>query len=102
MAAPIENLTLREKLRDAAHSVRELIEHLEMGFVPKVHELRKLCRQHDPTSDAAPVADSTVRSHVHTVIESDRFTAGLVENLEKYLNSIQKDVANVVSRGVGR
>jgi hypothetical protein len=102
MAAPIENLTLREKLRDAAHSVRELVEHLEMGFVPKVHELRKISRQHDPTSDSEPVADSTIRSHVHTVLESDRFTAGLVDSLEKYLNSIQNDVSNVISRGVGR
>lgn len=102
MAAHIEQLTLREKLRDAAHTLRELIEHLDMGFVPKVHELKKLCRQPEPGTEAPPVADSTVRSHVHTVLDSDRFTAGLVENLDKYLASIQKDVANVVSKGAGR
>ncbi len=102
MSSPIDQLTLREKLRDAAHGIRELIEHLELGFVPKVHDLRKLSRQHDPLSDSPPVADVTIRSYVSSVLESDRFTAGLQDSLENYLNSIQKDVSDVVSRGVGR
>src|SRR3954468_4290059 len=102
MSSTIDHLTLREKLRDAARGVRELIEHLELGFVPKVHELRKLSRQHDPTSGTALVADLTIRSYVSAVLESDRFTAGLNDSLENYLNSIQKDVSEVVSRGVGR
>jgi len=98
----IDHLTLREKLRDAAHCTRELIEHLELGFVPKVHELRKLSRQHDPASGVPPVADVTIRSYVSSVIESDRFTAGLSENLEKYLVSIQSDTTDVINRSVGR
>lgn len=102
MSSTIDHLTLREKLRDAARSVRELIEHIEHGFVPKVHELRKLTRQHDPASGTPPVADVTIRSYVSAVLESDRFTVGLNESLENYLNSIQKDVSEVVSRGVGR
>ena len=99
MSSAIEHLTLREKLRDAARGARELIEHLEHGFVPKVHDLRKLCRQHDPTSGSPPVADVTVRGYVSAVLESDQFTAGLNSSLENYLNSIQRDVAEVVSRG---
>ncbi len=102
MGSSIDHLTLREKLRDAARGIRELIEHLELGFVPKVHELRKLSRQHDSTSGSPPVADVTIRSYVSSVLESDRFTAGLNESLENYLNSIKKDVSDVVSRGVGR
>ena len=102
MSSSINRLTLREKLRDAARGVRELVEHLELGFVPKVHELRKLTRQHDPAAGATPVADVTIRSYVSSVLESDRFTAGLNESLEKYLNSINNDVSDVVSRGSGR
>ena len=102
MSSSIEHLTLREKLRDAARDVRELIEHLELGFVPKVHDLRKLTRQHDPASGATAVADVTVRSYVSSVLESDRFTAGLNDSLEDYLNSIKRDVSDVVSRGTGR
>ena len=101
MSSAIDQLTLREKLRDAAHCVRELAEHLELGFVPKVHELRKLSRQPDSTSNVPPVADLTIRSHVSSVLESDRFTAGLNENLEKYLQSNQKDLEEVINRGVG-
>ena len=102
MSSEIERLTLREKIRESARGVRELIDHLELGFVPKVHELRKLCRQHDPTSGNPPVADVTIRSYVLSVVESDRFTVGLNESLENYLNSIRKDVSEVVSRGSSR
>ena len=100
MSSSIDNLTLREKLRDAEHVLRELAEHLEQGFIPKVHELKKIRRQPDPASGAAPVADVTIRSYVSGVVESDRFTGGLVESLEKYLNAIQKDVSEVVNRGI--
>jgi hypothetical protein len=100
MSSSIDNLTLREKLRDAEHVLRELAEHLEQGFIPKVHELKKISRQPDPASGAAPVADVTIRSYVSGVVERDRFTGGLVESLEKYLNAIQKDVSEVVNRGI--
>ena len=100
MSSSIDNLTLREKLRDAEHVLRELAEHLEQGFIPKVHELKKISRQPDPASGAAPVADVTIRSYVSGVVESDRFTGGLVESLEKYLNAIQKDGSEVVNRGI--
>lgn len=102
MNSPIDHLTLREKLRDAARGVRELVEHLELGFVPKVHDLKKLTRQHDPASGTPPVADVTIRGYVSAVLESDQFTARLNDSLENYLNSIQKDVSDVVSRGVSR
>lgn len=102
MNPAIDRLTLREKLRDATRGFRELVEHLELGFVPKVHELRKLTRQHDPTSGSTPVADVTIRNAVALVLDSDQFTAGLNDSLEYYLNSIQKDVAGVVSRGLSR
>ena len=101
MSSPIDHLTMREKLRDAARGARELIEHLEQGFVPKVHDLRKLSRQHDPTSDQQPVADVTIRNHVSAVLESEQFTARLNDVLENYLHGIQKDVSDVVSRGTG-
>ena len=102
MNPAIDRLTLREKLRDATRGIRELVEHLELGFVPKVHELRKLTRQHDAASGITAVADVTIRNAVASVMESDRFTAGLNESLEYYLNSIQKDVSGVVSRGLSR
>lgn len=102
MSSSVDRLTLREKLRDAAHGVRELIEHLELGFIPKVHELKRLTRQHDPADGATNVSDVTVRSHVTSVMQSERFTVGLNDSLEDYLNSIKKDVSDVVSRGIGR
>ena len=76
MSSAIDQLTLREKLRDAAHVARELIEHLELGFVPKVHELRKLSRQHDPASGLPPVADVTIRSYVSDQMNTFGFPHG--------------------------
>ena len=100
MSSSIDQLTLREKVREAERVLRELVEHLEMGFIPKVHELKKLSRQHDPASGSPPVADVTIRSYVSAVVESDRFTGGLVESFDNYLNAIQKDVSEVVNRGI--
>jgi hypothetical protein len=102
MNSPIDQLTPREKLRDAAHLLRELAEHLEQGFVPKVHELKKLSRQQDPASDQPPVTDLTIRSSVAAVVESDRYSAGLTQNIEHYLISTQHDVSELLRRGEGK
>ena len=96
MSSDFERLTLREKLRETLRGVRELIDHLELGFVPKVHELRRMTRQHEAASGIVPVSDLTVRSHVLSVLESERFTVGLNDTLEKHLNSIKRDVSEVV------
>ena len=102
MSSAIDHLTLREKLRDAARIGRELIEHLEMGFAPKVHELKKLTKQHDGATTSSVVEDATVRGYVSAVLESDQFTAKLNDSLANYLNSIQKDVSDVVRSGPKR
>ena len=102
MSQAVDRLTLREKLREAARCVREMAEHLELGFGPKVHELRRLTRQQDPSSGAMPVADITIRNNVSSVLESESFTAGLNETLEYCLKSIQNDVSEVVNRGLSR
>lgn len=101
MTTAIEHLTLREKLRDVIRVNRELIEHLELGFVPKVHDLKKLTKQHEPSSTGPAVEDATVRGYVSAVLESDQFTDKLHDSLMNYLNSIQKDVS-VVVKSAGR
>jgi len=102
MSSSIERLTLREKLHHSHQTVRKLAEHLEQAFVPRVHDLRKVCRHYESSAGPPAVSDVTIRSYVSLVLESDRFTVGLNETLERYLTLIQKDVSAAVSRESNR
>jgi hypothetical protein len=44
MAESIESMTLQEKVKKTEQLVRELIEHLELGFSPKLKKLQKISR----------------------------------------------------------
>ena len=59
-------MTLRQKLIEADKLTRELTDHLERGFVPKVHNLRRVTR-HGSETENDSITDLTVRS---TLIES--------------------------------
>lgn len=96
MADPIEQLTLREKIRDAERVTRELREHLELNFAPKIHELKKMCRPADDKPDAETFADVTIRSQSSQVIQSDRFTAGLDDQAERLYAAIVVEVEDIV------
>lgn len=96
MADPLEHLTLREKIRDAERVTRELRDHLELNFTPKVHDLRKMCRPPDDKPDADTFADVTVRVQSSQIIQSDRFTAGLDDQAERLYAAIVVEVDEIV------
>lgn len=93
---PLEQLTLREKLTEAERVTRELIEHLDRGFIPKAHELRRVVRPHYEGPDGTPVQDVTVRNHAARVLESDQFTEKLYEKLDRYFAAIATEVSQIV------
>ncbi len=90
-------LTLREKLSEAEKMTRELIHHVEKGFIPKAHDLRRLTRQ---TSDpnAEEVTDLTVRAVADQTVQSDQYTRKLCEQLNAMLRCIQDDVEHLQGR----
>ncbi len=93
---PIEQLTLRQMFTEAERHSRELIDHLEKGFLPKSHELLKLVR--GGTSDPAldEVQDVTVYHSAEQLQQSDEFTQNLYRRLEKLFAAIGESVNHIV------
>jgi hypothetical protein len=93
----LDNMTLRQKLSEADKLSRELIHHLEHGFIPKAHLLRRTARQGtDPTAtEQGEVTDLTIRSTVETVLNSDDFSRQVSGQLVEYLESIDRDVQRI-------
>jgi hypothetical protein len=92
MSATIDNLTLREKLRDVEKLTRELSDHLEKGFIPKLHSLRRLSRRGSDPDQRDAVSDIAIRESVSTVLKSESYARELSENTRRYLRSIQADI----------
>ena len=95
----LDQLTLRDKIREAARRSHDLIEHLEHAFVPKAHDLRKVSRPQDHGSAAPPIADVTIRHHVDMLLESDQYTEGLNEEAEALFEAIATEVDKLATRG---
>lgn len=96
---PIESLTLREKLIDAEKLTRELVDHLERGFIPKAHQLRRTARRATSPEHQDEIKDLTVRNSVDQVLKSDDYTRYLCERAVTLLNSIDTDVQTVFEQG---
>lgn len=91
-----DSMTLRQKLIEADKLARELMDHLERGFVPKVHKLRRVTRQGSDV-DEEDVTDVTVRSAVDQVLESDDFAHNLCQSLRKFLASIDDEIRQITT-----
>lgn len=97
---PIENLTLREMFIDSERLSRELIEHLDRGFLPRTHDLARLVRPvNGEPPDIDKVKDVTVRTHAASLLESEIFTEQVFEKINKYCAAIDSTVARIVSEG---
>lgn len=79
-----DSLPLREKFTNAERLTRELIDHLDQGFLTRVQELRRVARKDE--SDG--VTDKSVRAHCTKLFESDDFTRKLSAELHQYIESI--------------
>lgn len=89
-------MTLRQKLIEADKLARELLDHLERGFVPRLHTLRRITRQ-GSDGDHEDVTDVTVRSTVDQVLESDDFARGLCDSLTLVLASIDAETRQITT-----
>ena len=96
---PVDQLTLSEKFVDAERMARELIDHLDRGFLPKSRELQKLVEASDGQPINEDVEDLTVRIHAAGVLQSDLFTEELYHKLERYCASINADVSRIMTGG---
>ena len=96
MAKLIESMTTQEKVKNTELLVRELIQHLEMGFLPKLKKLSKVTRLGRANSKLEEIGDLTIRLHVSQVTESERFTESIHERLIEFIEALEIDMQNVV------
>lgn len=96
MSDSIDAMTLQEKVKKSEVLVRELIEHLELGFLPKLKKLHKLSRVGKSRSQLEDIADLTIRNHVSQMLESEQFTEDLFEKLSTLTTALEKDMNDVL------
>ncbi len=99
----LDDLTLRDKFKEASRVVREFTEHVEQGFLPRAKQLGRMVRplkesskkyELDPNSD---VKDNTLRTEVARVLESENFTDTLFETVRIYLESIDQEIDQILT-----
>jgi len=92
----IEGMTLQDKVKNSELLVREMIEHLELGFLPKLKNLQKISRVSNNLSQLEEIANLTIRNHVVQVLESEQFTESLFEKLSLLTSALEKDMNDVM------
>lgn len=99
MSRSTEGKTLRDRCRDANRVVREVIDHLENSFLPKVSSLRKLARSREQAFDPSSVRDVTIRTHAAAILEAEQYSIKLEEESKRLLSIIATEVEQLVNTG---
>lgn len=85
------NLPLVERINKAEHFARELCEHLQQAFLPKLSDLRSSSKK----LDSEVVSDQTMFDQMSSVVKAEQFASDIYARLIKYLESIRKDAGGV-------
>lgn len=93
MVDSIESMTLREKLSEADRLMREMIDHLDNGFVPKARSLSRMLQEHG--NEVESLSDMTVRQQAAELIDANRFSERLYEKIGTLLVAIDRDVTEI-------
>lgn len=89
-------LTLREMFSDTERLASELIEHLELGFIPTSEQLIRLVRQVPDGVEKRRVKDISVRNQAAELLKSDQFTQEVFAKLDEYLKAIDQSINQII------
>lgn len=95
MARTADQRTLRELFTEAERLTRELIEHLDKGFIPKVQNLARMVDSSQLDAHGNPIEDITIRNAVALVAETEAYTDQLYRRISSYCEAIDRDVARI-------
>ena len=87
-----DSLPLVERINKAEYFARELSEHLQQAFLPKLVDLRSSSKKLDPDQ----VSDQTMYDKMAAVVHAEEFSEEVFSRLILYLESIQKDAHEVL------
>lgn len=82
---PLDQMPLRELFVHAEHQARDLAEHFDLNFLPKLQKLDDLLH---PKAGAEEARDITVRLRTADVLESDKYTQQTLQKIHDCLNAI--------------
>lgn len=91
----VDELTLRELVTDAERMTRELVEHLDQGFLPKSRSLARLVAPSPGDPEYEEIEDLTIRNQSSDLLKSEEFTEQLYRKLEQYYVAIDRKVAQI-------
>lgn len=94
---PIEQMTLRDLFGSSDRLVRELTEHLEQSFLPRMRAAAEAVRSYNQAAERDEIPDSTVRSRIAALLASDDFSQHLFDRLERHLAAIDEGAKRAVS-----
>jgi hypothetical protein len=87
-----DHFPLVERFHKAEHLARELSEHLQQSFLPKLSELRHASKVYDP----AAVSDQEMLDRMTALMSSEDFANGVFDKLLKYLRSIEAETRKIM------
>ncbi len=90
------DMTLREMFSDTERLTSELIEHLELGFIPMNDKLIRLVRVVPDGVEKRRVEDISVRNQTAELLKSENFAQELFEKLDTYLEAIDQSVNRII------
>jgi hypothetical protein len=86
---PLQELTYREKIRDATHLARELIDHASQAMLPRMSELqtllkpRKRHKEGSHQKEEEPIEDLTIRNAAAFMLESESYARQLCDRMDE-------------------
>lgn len=93
----VENMSLREMLRDAERLCRDLADHLDRGFAHKAQALGRLLRSDASGDWNEGVTDRSVYDSADLVLSSHAFTERILRRIRELLRGIDSSVTGITS-----
>ena len=91
----VEDLPLRELFTDADRLTRELIDHIDNGFIPKAQNLGELAEVRRGEVVRKDVDDITVRNNAAQLLESEDYAEQLYDRTQEYFAAINQAVSKI-------
>ena len=90
-----DDMPLRDVFTEAERLARELIDHLENGFLPKASGLKELVEINEQGIGSDDVHDVTVRNQSAQLLERARFADGMYSRFDECIESINQKVSRI-------
>ena len=91
----VEDMPLRDVFTEAEQLVRDLVDHLENGFLPKAIGLKELVAISEQGIGSDDVHDVTVRNQSAQLLERARFADKLYLRFDECVEAIDQKVSRI-------